>query len=156
MDRTCVTKIVEVRQGEPCPWDKVQYITPPRNKKINTKSSTETEVVSTDDCLPQIIWTKYFLDGQGYWCEYELQQDNNSAMRLDINGKKSIGKPTKHMEVRYFFTKYRVDAGDITIHYCPTAEMVGDFFTKPLQGAAFIRFRDLIMGKVAYDFRQHY
>ena len=30
--------------------------------------------------------------------------------------------------------------------------MVGDFFTKPLQGAVFIRFRELIMGKVAHDF----
>ena len=45
-----------------------------------------------------------------------------------------------------------MDEGDIKIHHCPTEEMVGGFFTKPLQGAAFIRFRDLIMGKVVHGF----
>jgi hypothetical protein len=29
--------------------------------------------------------------------------------------------------------------------YCPTEEMIGDFFTKPLQGAQFYRLRDDIM-----------
>ena len=122
------------------------------HKKINTKSSMETEVVSTDDCLPQIMWTKYFLDGQGYSCEPELQHDNTSAMRLEINGKASSGKHTKHMVVQYLFIKDRVDTGGITIYHCPTAEMVWGFFTKPLQGESFIRFMDLIMGKVAHDF----
>ena len=123
-------------------------------QKINTKSSTETEVVSTDDVMPQMLWTKYFLDAQGYTCSHQLQQDNTSAMRLELNGKASSGKRTKHMAVRYFFIKDRVDAGDLTIHHCPTGDMVGDFFTKPLQGAAFIKFRDLIMGNVAHDFTQ--
>ena len=45
-----------------------------------------------------------------------------------------------------------MDEGDIKIHHFPTEEMVGGFFTKPLQGADFIRFRDLIMGKVAHNF----
>ena len=123
-----------------------------QKQKINIKSSTETEVVSTDDCLPQIMWTKYFLNRQGYSCEHKLQHDSTSAMRLEINSKASIGKRTKHMAVQYFFIKDRLDTGNITIHHFPTAEMMGGFFTKPLQGAAFIRFRDLIMGKVAHDF----
>jgi len=31
------------------------------------------------------------------------------------------------------------------IEYCPTKEMVADFFTKPLQGSQFIKLRDQIM-----------
>jgi hypothetical protein len=31
------------------------------------------------------------------------------------------------------------------VEYCPTQEMVADFFTKPLQGAQFKKFRDFIM-----------
>ena len=34
---------------------------------------------------------------------------------------------------------------NIIIH-CPTDDMIGDYFTKPLQGAKFIKFRNLIMG----------
>ena len=39
-----------------------------------------------------------------------------------------------------------VKSGDITIEYCPTEMMLTDFFTKPLQGAVFHKFRDVIMG----------
>ena len=35
-------------------------------QKINTKSSTEVEVVSVADVIPQILWTGYFLEAQGY------------------------------------------------------------------------------------------
>ena len=39
----------------------------------------------------------------------------------------------------------RANCGEITIQHCPTAEMVGDFFTKPLQGGLFTKFRDRIL-----------
>ncbi len=35
------------------------------------------------------------------------------------------------------------------MEWCPTKEMVADFTTKPLQGSAFKRFRDLIMGSIS-------
>ena len=36
-------------------------------------------------------------------------------------------------------------SGEVKIEHCPTKDMVGDFFTKPLQGAQFIKFRNEIM-----------
>ena len=33
--------------------------------------------------------------------------------------------------------------------WCPTGDMTGDFYTKPLQGAMFPNFRDKIMGAVS-------
>ena len=58
-----------------------------RGQKTNTKSSTETEMVGTDDILPQTLWTKYFIEAQGYTVEHNiLHQDNQSCMRLLING----------------------------------------------------------------------
>ena len=35
---------------------------------------------------------------------------------------------------KVFFVKDRVDKKDICIQYCPTEQMLADFFTKPLQG----------------------
>ena len=32
--------------------------------------------------------------------------------------------------------------------WCPTDKMIADFLTKPLQGKAFVEFRDLLMGAV--------
>ena len=32
-----------------------------QKQKINTKSSTETELIGVDEALPQMLWTKSFL-----------------------------------------------------------------------------------------------
>ena len=48
-----------------------------RKRKLNTKSSTEAELVGVDDVLTQVIWTRYFLKEQGYMIQDNvLYQDN--------------------------------------------------------------------------------
>ena len=116
-------------------------------QKLNTRSSTETEVVGVDDLMPAILWTRMFLEAQDYGVkENIIYQDNQAAMLLEKNGKASSGKRTKHIAIRYFFVTDRIAKGDVSIDWCPTEDMTADFWTKPLQGALFRRFRDLIMG----------
>ena len=50
------------------------------------------------------------------------------------------------MDNRYFFIKDRLNTENIKIEYCPTGQMIADFFTKPLQGNLFRNFRDLVLG----------
>ena len=75
-----------------------------------------------------------------------IHQDNKSTILLAENGILSSSKRTKHINIRYYFIKDRIDRKEINIIYCPTSAMVADYFTKPLQGSQFIRFRDMIMG----------
>ena len=118
-----------------------------KRQKLNTKSSTEAELVGADDVMPQMLWTLYFLEAQGYKIKDNiLYQDNKSSILLETNGRKSSGKRTRHINVRYFFIADRVKSKEIRIEYCPTGDMVADYFTKPLQGALFTKFRDMIMG----------
>ena len=125
-------------------------ITGSTKQKLNTRSSTESEIVGADDFMPAICWTRYFMQAQGYEVvDNVLYQDNRSAMLLEKNGKASSSKRTKHINIRYFFITDRIAKGELKIEWCPTADMVGDYMTKPLQGALFRRFRDLIMGVVA-------
>ena len=42
--------------------------------------------------------------------------------------------------------KNRLDAQNINVIYCPTGEILTDFYAKPLQVNLFRKFRDLIMG----------
>eukprot|EP00804_Cyclotella_cryptica_P027764 CCRYP_009202-RA/>CCRYP_009202-RA protein AED:0.72 eAED:0.12 QI:0/-1/0/1/-1/1/1/0/1137 len=115
-------------------------------QKINTTSSTEAETVAVHDNMPNILWTRYFLAEQGYPMRPSIiHQDNQSAMLLETNGRGSSSKRTRHMNIRYFFVADCKDRGHVTIRYCPTDEMIGDFFTKPLGGAKFRRFRNIIM-----------
>jgi hypothetical protein len=73
-------------------------------QKLNTRSSTEAELVGTDDLMGTIIWTNYFLEAQGYTChDTIIYQDNKSAILLEKNGKKSSSKRMKHINIRYFF-----------------------------------------------------
>ena len=42
--------------------------------------------------------------------------------------------------------KDRIVTENITIAHCPTEEMLADFFTKPLQGSLFRKFRAVLLG----------
>ncbi len=118
-----------------------------RKQKLNTRSSTEAELVGADDAIGQILWTKMFLEEQGYKVEKNiLYQDNKSAILLETNGQKSAGKRSRALNVRYFFITDQVQRGNVSIEYCPTGDMVGDFMTKPLQGAKYQQFVNEIMG----------
>ena len=115
-------------------------------QKINTRSSTETELVAADDFMPIILWTNYFLEAQGYGHQDTiLYQDNQSAILLEKNGRKSSSKRTKHLNCRFYFITDRINSNELSVEYCPTEEMNGDFYTKPLQGKLFYKFRKNIM-----------
>jgi hypothetical protein len=121
-------------------------------QKLNTKSSTEAELVGASDYLPYPIWAKKFLEAQGYGLtENIFYQDNQSTIRFEKNGRKSSGPNTRHIDIRYFFIKDRIGIEGIDVQYCPTEQMLADFFTKPLQGSLFRKFRDVIMGRKHID-----
>jgi hypothetical protein len=116
-------------------------------QKLNTRSSTETEIVGADDFMPVICWTRHFMKAQGYGVKDNvLFQDNKSSILWEKNGKASISKRTKHINIRYIFITDRVKKEEVSVVWCPTGGMIGDFPTKPLQGALFRKFRDQIMG----------
>jgi hypothetical protein len=69
-------------------------------------------------------------------------------MKMERNGRSSCGQKSRHIDIRYFFIKDRVDSGEIDIVHCPTEMMVADFFTKPLQGALFKKLKSVIMGEI--------
>ena len=126
-------------------------------QRLNTKSSTEAELVGVSEYLPFAVWILYFLKEQGYTLKTKkLMQDNQSTIKLLKNGKKSAGKQSRHIDIRFFWTADRLKAHDIEVEYCPTECMLGDFFTKPLQGSLFRDMRDVIMGHKHSDILDPY
>ena len=115
-------------------------------QKINTKSSTESEVVGVSDFLPYTMWASYFLREQGYLLKRNIfYQDNTSAIKMLRNGKESCGSKSRHIHIRYFFTKDVLKRENMNIEHCATEDMIADFYTKPLQGKQFYKLRDVIM-----------
>ena len=92
------------------------------------------------------------MERQGYAIISNIfYQDNQSAIRFEKNGRKSCGTNSKHIDIRYFFIKDRLETDDFTVEHCPTEQMLADFFTKPLQGNLFRRLREVIMGRQHID-----
>ena len=116
-------------------------------QKLVARSSMESELVGVYDMLPQVLWTKQFLEEQG-WVDSAtvVYQDNTSSILLERNGRSSSTKRTKHMNIRYFYVTEQIKKKAIHVTHCPTEEMIGDFFTKPLQGSLFIKMRNYVMG----------
>ena len=72
-------------------------------QKLNTRSSTEAELVGSDDMSIMILWTKLFMEALGYKIEKNiLYQDNKSTILLEKNGKRSSGQRTRAFNIRYF------------------------------------------------------
>ena len=116
-------------------------------QKIVTKSSTEAELVALTDSSSQIIWTREYLHFQGYnQRSAKVYEDNASTILLAEKGR-SLSARTRHVKIRYFFIKERIDNGELSLEYLPTGEMVADILTKPLQGEHFLRLRKKLMGE---------
>jgi hypothetical protein len=80
-------------------------------QKVNTRSSTETELIAVDDALPMIQWTREFMKDQGYDLETIIKEGNKSSMLLMKKERLSSGKRNKHLDICYFYMKDLLERG---------------------------------------------
>lgn len=119
-------------------------------QKINSKSSTEAELIALSDAMGDIIWTRELLSQQQKYKNKFVQQpaiiyeDNQSTLKL-LERKKTFAGATKHVNIRYFFIADRAERGEIKLIYKDTKDMLADLLTKPMSGESFITLRDTLM-----------
>jgi hypothetical protein len=113
--------------------------------RLVARSSTEAELIALSDATSILLWSQQFLKFQGYDVVAELLEDNMPTINMMRNGR-SMSDRTRHVDVKYFFVKQYIQNGKIVLKHCPTADMVADILTKPLQGYHFERLRDLLLG----------
>jgi hypothetical protein len=59
-------------------------------QKLNTRSTTESELVGVREYLPYDIWQVHFYEHQGYnMMKNIVFQDNQSAIKMEVNGRNS-------------------------------------------------------------------
>jgi hypothetical protein len=99
-------------------------VSSPNKMNRNTRSTTETELISLNEKLPDIIWMRYFVECQG--CEideYVIFQDIMSALSLEKHCRISSSKHVKHIKAKYFLIKDYYKSGEINLRHCPTDSM---------------------------------
>ena len=113
---------------------------------MNSRSSTEAELVGVDDVISKVLWTKLFIEAQGHKVRTNvIYRDNTSSMKLEENGKASSRKRTRHFNIKYFYITDLIQRNEVQIQYCPTDDMIADYMTKPLVGAKFVELRKHIL-----------
>ena len=88
---------------------------------------------------------RYFIQAKGFTVyEYVMYHEKISVILLDKmsaicgeNGCELGSQRTKHIQVNYFLIKDHIADGDKTLEHCQIGKMLGDHFTKSLQGSMF-------------------
>lgn len=88
-----------------------------------------------------------FMGSQGFVLKHNvLYQDIQRTMKIKQNGKNSFMGQSHHINICYFFVQDNIAKKEIDLEYCPTDEILADFFTKPLEGKLFRKIFEVIMG----------
>jgi hypothetical protein len=106
-----------------------------QKQPIIALSSTEAEYIALASAARESIWLRRFLNEIGLEQSgpSEIRVDNQSAIKLAHNPE--FHKRSKHIEVKYHFTRELVEKKEINVKYVPTTEQLADILTKPLQKA---------------------
>ena len=109
------------------------------------RSSFEAELMALSDVASEIIWFRKLL--------YDLQIEQEGATQVHednqgvidcVYGEGSYGNRTKHIDVRYFYTREQIFEGILRVTYIATEYQRADIMTKALQRVKFEYFRRLL------------
>jgi len=80
----------------------------------------------------QAIWlAKFFSEiGLPTATPIHICANNKGSIANTVNGRNH--RRTKHIDVKYHFTKEQVELGTVTFDYIPSNKNLADLFTKPL------------------------
>jgi hypothetical protein len=72
-----------------------------------------------------------------------VYQDNLMAL---VERGRSRAERTRHIDIRYYWLKERVNNGEAVVKHVGTADMYANMLTKPLQGQQFVNEREAFTG----------
>jgi hypothetical protein len=116
-------------------------------QKLNLGSLTIAELIAVSDMLPEVQCLCIFALVQGVPVNRNIiYQDNTLSILLEVSGKKSSGKRTRHINIRYFLITDAVEKKECEIVWILREGMYADYMTKTQSGAKFCRMRKFIIG----------
>ena len=103
-------------------------------QKINTRSSTEAELVALDESLLHLLWFSQLLAFLGHPQKPTfVYQDNKSTITVCEAGHSKNGR-LKHMAVRWHFIQGKIQDKTIELRYMETENVIADVMTKSVIG----------------------
>lgn len=108
-----------------------------QKQPIVALSSTEAEYIALANGAKEAMWLRKFLAELGLDQNQPttLFVDNQSSMKLALNPE--FHKRSKHIDVRYHYTRELIEDKQIQLAYVPTEKQAADLLTKPLSKPKF-------------------
>jgi len=104
-------------------------------------SSTESEYMALFEAVREALWLKSFLSSINMTAitPILIYEDNTGCISIAKNP--SSHKRSKHMHVKYHFSREQVEKGLKNVKYVPTGDQLADLLTKPLSTIKFKKLR---------------
>jgi hypothetical protein len=118
-----------------------------KKQTCTATSSNEAEYIAASEAARQATWIRRLLGDMGLFENSDLPA---IPIMIDNEGAKSLvnstmgTKRSKHIDLRYHYTREAAAMGIITIHGIPSHQNAADGFTKVLNRDGFERFLSLI------------
>ena len=101
-------------------------------KIVTPAGSTESEYVALYEAGTEAVFLSNLLLELGFedGRPVKINEDNTLVIHM-VHGRGSFHK-SKHINIKYHYTKQLIKDGVIKVKYCPTNDNLADLFTKPL------------------------
>nr|GFB47684.1 retrovirus-related Pol polyprotein from transposon TNT 1-94 [Tanacetum cinerariifolium] len=102
-----------------------------KKKDCTLMSSAEAEYVSLSACCAQVLWMRTQLTDYGFhFDKIPMYCESKAAIAISCNPVQH--SRTKHIDVRYYFIKEKVEKGIVELFFVRTEYQLADLFTKAL------------------------
>lgn len=104
-------------------------------------SSTEAEYMALFEGVREALWLKSLVVSMNIEISkpITIYEDNNGCISIANNP--SNHKKSKHIDIKYHFSREQIEKNVIKLEYVSTENQVADIFTKPLPAMKFVEFR---------------
>ena len=118
-----------------------------KQQSCTAGSTCEAEFIAASNAADEVVWLRRLLADLhcAQLSSSLIYEDSQSCIKLALS--LSHRSKTKHIDLRLFRLRERIQDGDVHLHYCPTADMAADPLTKALPGPAFYRHRPALLGR---------
>nr|GEV89515.1 ribonuclease H-like domain-containing protein [Tanacetum cinerariifolium] len=102
-----------------------------KKQDCTSMSSAEAEYVSLSVCCAQVLWMRTQLTDYGFHFD-KIPMNCDSKATIAISCNPVHHSRTKHIDVRYYFIKEKVEKGIVELFFVKTEYQLADMFTKAL------------------------
>ena len=113
-----------------------------RKQKSVALSTAEAEYIAACEACTEAIWLRKLISDLFDQIPKStiIHCDNQSCIRLSEHP--VFHERSKHIEIKYYFIRDKVQEGEVKLEYIPTDEKIVDILTKPLSRIKFVYFRE--------------